>query len=159
MPDSPAAQVHRLLLDRAATVSCAESLTGGALADALSSTPGASATFVGAVVSYATSVKRSLLSVPQALIDSDGVVSAACASRMATGAQTLLGSSYAVSTTGVAGPDRQEGKPVGLVYVAVAGPSTVEVRELNLDGTRTQIRTATVDAALWMLHEIVGASG
>jgi PncC family amidohydrolase len=125
----------------------------------LSSTPGASATFVGAVVSYATSVKRSLLSVPQALIDADGVVSAACALQMATGAQTLLGSSYAVSTTGVAGPDRQEGKPVGLVYVAVAGPSTVEVRELNLDGTRTQIRTATVDAALWMLHEIVGASG
>ena len=110
-----AAAVHQQLLGRGETVACAESITGGGLADLLSGTPGASATFVGGVVSYATSVKRDLLGVTAAQ-----VVSADCAAQLASGVRSLLGSDWAVSTTGVAGPEKQDDKPVGTVYVGVA---------------------------------------
>ncbi|MDQ6935038.1 MAG: nicotinamide-nucleotide amidohydrolase family protein [Actinomycetota bacterium] len=150
--------VHERLLARAQTVACAESLTGGELAALLSSTSGASATFVGGVVSYATSVKQSVLQVPAETIAQHGVVSAACAMAMATGVRRLLGSDWAVATSGVAGPDSQENKPVGLVYVGIAGPTTVHSLELNLDGSRSGIRTATCAAALQALSEALSRS-
>jgi PncC family amidohydrolase len=147
-----AARVHRSLLDRGETVACAESLTGGALADLLSSTPGASATYVGGVVSYATRVKRELLGVTAAQ-----VVSADCASQLATGVRDLMRTDWSVSTTGVAGPDRQDDRPVGTVYVGVAGPRGVQVHRLSLDGTRAEIRAQACDAALQALADELGA--
>jgi PncC family amidohydrolase len=141
-----AARLHQDLLGRGETVACAESITGGGLADLLSGTPGASATFVGGVVSYATRVKRDLLGVTAAQ-----VVSADCASQLASGVRSLLGADWAVSTTGVAGPDKQDDKPVGTVYVGVAGPRGVEVHRLSLHGDRQQIRAEACRAAVQAL--------
>ncbi len=117
-----AGQVVALLIARGATVATAESLTGGRLAAALTSVPGASACVVGGVVAYATAVKVAVLGVPADLVAEHGVVSGECAAAMARGSRDLLGTTYAMATTGVAGPDPQEGHPAGHVWVAVAGP-------------------------------------
>ena len=155
-----AATLHAELLRRSAMVATAESLTGGALGDLLSAAPGASDTYLGGVVSYATAVKVSVLGVSQETVDEHGVVSAECAARMAAGVRSLLGADYAVSTTGVAGPTEQEGKPVGLVYVGVAGPDGVTTKELHLDGDRQQVRErACLEAISAVLSVVVGAVG
>ena len=153
------AQLHAELLLRGQTVSSAESLTGGAVAQALSASPGASETFVGGVVSYATAVKVAVLGVPESVVAEHGVVSAACATAMAQGVRALLGTDWAVSTTGVAGPDRQEDKPVGLVYVGLAGPDGDRAAELHLTGDRAGIRAAAVEAAVSLALEAVRAVG
>jgi nicotinamide-nucleotide amidase len=152
-PDSAAlaARLHQALLARGETVGCAESLTGGGLADLLSGTPGASATFAGSVTSYATRVKRDLLGVTAAQ-----VVSADCASQMAAGVRELLGVDWALSTTGVAGPEKQDDKPVGTVYVGVAGPKGVQVQRLSLDGDRASIREQACRAAVEALADELG---
>jgi PncC family amidohydrolase len=145
----------KALIDRmsdvGATVATAESLTGGRLAARLTEVPGSSAAYVGGVVSYATEVKVKVLGVPPEVVDQYGVVSAECAEEMASGVRSLLGATFALSTTGVAGPDRQEGKPVGTVYVALAGPAGVETLDLDLDGDRDDIQRATVAAAIELL--------
>jgi PncC family amidohydrolase len=141
-----AARLHEELLGRGETVACAESITGGGLADLLSGTPGASATFVGGVVSYATRIKRDLLGVTAAQ-----VVSADCASQLASGVRGLMDADWAVSTTGVAGPDKQDDKPVGTVYVGVAGPLGVQVHRLSLHGDRATIRADAARAAVQAL--------
>ena len=89
---------------------------------------------------------------PDALVRSDGVVSASVAEAMARGARARLGSTYALSTTGVAGPDSQEGKPVGTVFVAVSGPEGTQAEELRLRGDRQAIRQRTCLAALGELR-------
>ena len=139
------------LARRAETLATAESLTGGMLAARLTDVPGASRSFVGGVVSYATRVKVSALDVPVALVEQHGVVSEQCARAMAQGVRARLGSTWGVATTGVAGPDEQEGRPVGTVWVAVAGPDRVATRALSLVGDRTAIRRASCDAALSVL--------
>ncbi len=146
--DSAAAQVHALLQEQSATVATAESLTGGQLAARLTSVPGASASFVGGVVSYATSVKTGVLGVPVDLVARHGVVSADCARAMASGVRRLLGSSYALSTTGVAGPDEQDGLPPGTVFVGLAGPDGEHALALHLAGDRAEIQAATCESAL-----------
>ena len=153
------AQLHAELVLRRMTVSCAESLTGGAVAETLSAAPGASESFAGAVVSYATSVKTGVLGVPAAVVEEHGVVSQECAKAMASGCRSLLGTDWAVSTTGVAGPDTQEGKPVGLVFVAVAGPRGVSVTRLELNGDRAAIRAAARREAVATLMAAVTAVG
>lgn len=139
------------LIARGLTVGTAESLTGGDLAAALTAVPGASAAYVGGVVSYATSLKQQLLGVTPDLVRRHGVVSAQCAEQMATGARELLGADLVLSTTGVAGPDLQEGKPAGLAYVGLASPHGVTVREVHATGTRAQVRAAVVEAAVEMI--------
>jgi len=146
-----AAAVHQRLLARGETAGCAESLTGGSLADLLSRTPGASATFAGGVVSYATRIKRDLLAVTAAQ-----VVSADCASQMAVGVRSLLGTDWALATTGVAGPEKQDDKPVGTVYVAVAGPRGVQVHRHILDGDRPAIRAGACRVAIEALADELG---
>jgi PncC family amidohydrolase len=146
-----AAAAHAALRALGGSVATAESLTGGDLAAALSAAPGASATFVGGVVSYATEVKRDVLGVTAAK-----VISAECAEQMATGVRRLMHADWALSTTGVAGPERQEDQQVGTVFVGVAGPAGVRSVELHLgelDGDRTAIRGATCRAAL---EELIG---
>jgi nicotinamide-nucleotide amidase len=150
-----AIHLHRTLLGRGETVACAESLTGGLLADLLSGSPGASSTFRGGVVAYASDVKESVLGVRAETLSSAGAVSAGCAEEMAAGVRSLVGSDWAVSTTGVAGPDPQEDKPVGLVYICVAGRDGATVQQLQLAGERAEIRHATCHAALQALHSAV----
>jgi len=146
-------RVHAALRERGATLATAESLTGGGLAEAVSSVPGASASYVGGVVSYATEVKVSLLGVDPEVVAAHGVVSAPCARQMADGVRRLLGADWAVSTTGVAGPTEQDGRPVGTVFVGVAGPDGTTVHELHLPGDRVAVRSGTVAAATGLVLE------
>lgn len=147
------------LLRRTAMVATAESLTGGRLGDVLSAAPGASDTYLGGVISYATDVKRELLGVAEETVEQHGVVSAECAEEMATGVRNLLRADYAVSTTGVAGPTSQEGKPVGLVFIGVASPQGVVSRRFQMDGDRAEIREKAVKAAVDLVLEVVTAGG
>jgi len=153
------AEVHALLLGRGETVAVAESLTGGLLGAALTSTPGSSATFRGGLIVYATDVKESLAGVPGPLLAAEGPVSARVAAALAAAARDRLGATYGVAVTGVAGPDPQNDQPVGTVHLAVAGPAEGEVRSLRCDGDREQIRSQTVVAALSLLAEVVAARG
>lgn len=151
--------VADLLLDelalRGETLATAESLTGGMLAQQLTAVAGASRVFVGGAVTYATRAKTEVLGVPAQMVAEHGVISSECAAAMATGARQLLGATWAVATTGVAGPSSQEGQPVGTVWIAAAGPRGVQTEQLLLDGDRDAIRQATCAAALSLLHGIL----
>ncbi|HEX5291589.1 MAG TPA: CinA family protein [Streptosporangiaceae bacterium] len=146
-----AATAIELLIARDETVATAESLTGGLVAAALTTVPGSSAVVRGGVVAYATELKAALLGVPSDLLERHGAVHGAVAEAMAEGARDRLGASTGVATTGVAGPDPAEGKPVGMVFVAVAGPGGLASRQLALTGGREEIRAATVASVLGLL--------
>ena len=133
------------------TVATAESLTGGLLCATLVDVPGASEFLRGGIVAYVPETKSDVLGVDPGLIERVGTVHPEVASAMAEGAVRVLGSTWGVATTGVAGPEPSEGKPVGTVHVAVAGPSGVETRDLSLHGDRRLIREQAVDAALSLL--------
>src|SRR3954464_5641285 len=152
-----AAQVHRLLPAAGATVAVAESLTGGLLGATLTAMPGASQTFRGGVLAYATDLKESVLGVPGPLLAAEGAVSAQVAAAMAAGVRDRLGATYGVALTGVAGPDPQDGHQPGTVFVAVAGPSGGQVRSLRLPGHRVEIRDRAVDVALDRLRDVGSA--
>jgi nicotinamide-nucleotide amidase len=139
------------LREAGATVATAESLTGGLVCAALVSVPGASDVVLGGIVAYAPQAKIDLLGVDAALIAREGTVDGEVAARLAIGAREKFGATYGISTTGVAGPDPSEGKPVGTAHVAIAGPGGVSASELQLDGDRDTIRIGTVDALLSQL--------
>jgi nicotinamide-nucleotide amidase len=149
--------VHVALLARAGTLAVAESLTGGALAATVTAVPGVSATFRGGVVAYATELKRDLLGVPAELLERHGPVHPLVAAAMAAGARLRLGSTYGLATTGVAGPDPQDGHPPGEVYLGLAGGEPLRLlhRRLDLTGDRAAVRAGTVRAALELLHEVL----
>ena len=146
-----ARQVHALLQARGQTVAVAESLTGGLVAAALTDIPGASASFRGGIVSYATELKAALLGVDAAMLARHGAVYAPVAAAMATGVRARLGASYGLATTGVAGPEPQDGQPVGTVHIAVSADEDTVVRTLALSGDRSRIRKLTVEHALGLL--------
>jgi nicotinamide-nucleotide amidase len=149
--DIRAAAVVSRLFDRGETLAVAESLTGGLLAATLVEVPGVSAVFRGGFVVYATDLKLTLTGVPEGLLTERGPVDPDVAIALAEGAAERCDADWGLATTGVAGPEAQDGKPVGTVYVAVAGPAGSTVRKLGLDGDRATIRTATVTAALQLL--------
>jgi nicotinamide-nucleotide amidase len=157
-PTPAVAEVHRLLVEAGATVAVAESLTGGLLGATLTAVPGASQAFRGGVIAYATDLKEELLGVPGPLLAAEGAVSAQVAAAMAAGVRDRLSASYGVALTGVAGPDPQDGKAPGTVFVAVAGPGDGQVRELDLDGDRQAIRVAAVEAAVEVLRVVLDGS-
>ena len=142
----------RLVADGTAqgfTVAVAESLTGGLLAAAITSVPGASQVFRGSVTAYATDIKASVLGVDADLLAREGAVDAEVARQMAEGVRRLFGATVGLATTGVAGPTQQDGKPVGLVYIGYASAGSEPVaEELRLDGDREAIRAQTVRNAL-----------
>ena len=155
-----AAQLARELVGelaaRGTTVACAESLTGGRLVAALTSVPGSSAVVRGAVVAYSSDIKVQLLGVDPEVLAAQGPVCAEVAAQMALGARNGLGATYAVSTTGEAGPESASGQPVGTVLVAVCGPSGTTTRELDLlRGGREEIQVGAVDGALRLLADVV----
>ncbi len=119
---SPAAEVVRLLTVRGGTLAVAESLTGGLVAAEITSVPGASKVFRGSVTAYATELKHRLLGVDASLLAARGAVNPQVAAQMAVGVRKALGADWGLATTGVAGPDPQDGQPVGTVFVAVDGP-------------------------------------
>ena len=120
--DTLEATVGRLLRASGKTLSVAESCTGGEISHLITSVPGSSAYYLGSVTSYAVSVKKKVLGVPEETVEKHGVVSGEVAAAMAEGVRRVTGSDYAVSTTGLAGPDGDEFNPVGTVWIGVAGP-------------------------------------
>lgn len=146
--------VIRLLIDRKKTVAVAESCTGGGLGARLTSVPGSSAAFLGGFITYSNAAKQALLGVPAGLLEARGAVSAPVAEAMAAGARERLGADYALSITGVAGPDGgTPEKPVGLVYVGLAGPRGVRITENHFIGIREDVRRRSTQLALQMLRE------
>ena len=139
--------VEALLMEKGLTIGTAESCTGGLMAKRLTDLPGASRIFRGGIVSYTNEVKAGVLGVPQALLDQYGAVSAPVAQAMAEGARRALGCDIALSSTGVAGPDRDDrGNEVGTMFVAIATPEGSHVRPLHLGSRpvreRLRIQTA-----------------
>jgi len=120
--DTLEATVGRLLKAAGKTLSAAESCTGGEISHLITSVPGSSAYYLGSVTSYAVSVKEHVLGVPAGTVETAGVVSSEVAAAMAEGVRKVTGSDYAVSTTGLAGPDGDAFNPVGTVWIGVAGP-------------------------------------
>lgn len=148
--------VADLLLAADATVATAESCTAGMVASRLADLAGSSAYLMGGFVTYSNEAKAASLGVSAGLIDRVGAVSAEVAVAMAEGARQRLGTTYGLSTTGVAGPGGgTPEKPVGRVHIAVAGPTGTEQRRLDLGGDRTTIRRRAVVTTLHLLREIL----
>lgn len=150
---SPNAALVAALIERKLTIAVAESLTGGQLVAALIDVPGASATVLGGVVAYNTELKHSVLGVSAELLAEHGPVHPEVARQMAAGVRTALAvggkpADVGLATTGVAGPESQGGQPVGTVYLGLAVGDRVESVALALSGSRSQIRSATVNAAV-----------
>lgn len=150
-----AAEVLGLLRERGMTLAVAESLTGGMLAAELVGVPGASEVFAGGIVAYATRLKAQLLGVDADLLAREGAIHPLVAEQMATGARERLGADVGLATTGVAGPDSQDGHPPGEVWIAAATPAGARSLRLELGGDRASIRRETVDAALEFVREFV----
>jgi nicotinamide-nucleotide amidase len=145
----------RVLERRGQTLAVAESLTGGRLAATLVDVPGVSAVFRGGLVVYATDLKSTLAGVPPDLLAERGPVDPDVALALAAGARERCGADWGLGTTGVAGPEPQDGKPAGTVFVACAGPDVAEVRQLDLTGGRNKVQQSTVDAALALLASLL----
>jgi len=134
------------------TVAAAESLTGGNVSARITAISGSSDYFLGGIVAYSNAAKASLLGVSEETLATRGAVSADCAREMAEGAMRAFGADVAVATTGIAGPGgATERKPVGLVYIALAGPDGVTTEEFHFPGSRAVVTGASAEAALLML--------
>ena len=149
------ASVLNLLKEQDLTLTTAESLTGGLLASRFTSVPGASEVFKQGFVTYCNRAKRKLLEVKKSTLKEYGAVSARTAKEMAKNGAFATGSDVCVSLTGLAGPAAEEGKPVGLVYIACCYKNRTVVREYHFKGNRSQIREQSVMHALLLLKECI----
>ena len=150
-----AAELGELLRKNSLTVSCAESCTGGLLTGCLTEIAGSSEYVAGSVVSYTNAVKNKILGVKQSTLDEYGAVSEHTAREMAEGVRALIGSDIGIGVTGNAGPGASENKPVGLVYISVAGRKGTVVRENIFSGNRAVVRQKAVSTALAMIKEYI----
>lgn len=141
-------ELVKLLKDRKLTASTAESLTAGMVSATIVKVPGASAVFKCGFVTYAAEAKESILGIPEELVDKYGVVSMECAKAMAEGACRVGKTDVGISTTGNAGPDVLEDKPVGRVYTAVCVKDITTVTEHTFSGDRESIRRQATNAAI-----------
>ncbi len=140
-----------LLRSRGLTLGCAESVTGGLISARLTDVPGASEVFRGGVVSYASDTKFDILGVPPGPVVSDDAAMA-----MAEGACRVLGADVAVAVTGVAGPDSQEGVPVGTVYLGLCIDGEADATMVRLPGDRARVRQfATISVLDWLRRRLV----
>ena len=147
--------VSQLLREQGLTLGTAESCTGGLAAKRMTDLPGASQVFKGGVVCYTNEVKHSVLGVRQETLDQYGAVSRETAAELARGACRVLGSDVGISMTGVAGPDPDEGKPVGLVYCGIARGDQVWVKEIRLGQARDRIRNSAVLTAFDLVRRLL----
>ena len=146
----------RMLVESGKTLALAESCTGGNIAQFITSNAGSSAYFKGGVVAYSNEIKNSLLGVPSELLESFGAVSQQVAEAMAAGAQKALNTDYSVATTGIAGPDGgSDEKPVGTVWIAVAGPSGVTSKKYIFKYNRERNIIRTTHTALNLLRTLI----
>jgi PncC family amidohydrolase len=155
---SLAARLQAVALERRLTVGTAESCTGGLIGHALTEIAGSSDYYLGGVVSYSNEVKVGLLGVPAVTIERHGAVSAQVAVAMAEGIRERIGCDFGVAVTGVAGPTGgTEAKPVGLTYVAAAGPDGHEIRRHTWHGGRSANKEHSAAAALELLLQLLSA--
>jgi nicotinamide-nucleotide amidase len=148
------AEVGILLSKHRLTIGIAESATGGLLSHLITNVPGSSDYFIGSVVAYANEAKISILGVKENTIRQYGAVSRQTAEEMATGVKGLMNVDIALATTGIAGPSgAMPGKPLGLVYIALASEKGTKVREFTFQGDRWQNKMAFSEVALGMLKE------
>lgn len=155
--DELAGRLQALCVGGGWTVVTAESCTGGLVADTLTDVPGSSGYVLGGIVAYADALKAAQLGVPADVIAAHGSVSAQVARAMASGARERLGATFAVSVTGIAGPDGgSAAKPVGLTYIGLAGPDGVEVRRFTWTGDRAANKRSSARAALELLLDAAG---
>jgi len=152
-----ASNLIALLTERKETLAVAESLTGGLVAASLTDVPGSSHVFLGGVVTYATQSKVSILGIDAPLIDRHGVFSREVAEAMAVAVRERFDSTWAVATTGVAGPGPHQGIGAGEVWIAVSGPQSASEHLSLGDLGRSQVRGGAVTGALALLSRILRA--
>lgn len=140
------------LIEKNLTLSCMESLTGGLFASAFTSIPNASKVFKGGIVTYTDKVKE-YFGIPRSIIESFGAISKECAREMCLKASLHFESDCAISFTGNAGPSADEGKEIGLVYIAIKVSNSLVIYTLNFKGDRRSIREQCVDFAFNKLYE------
>jgi nicotinamide-nucleotide amidase len=146
--------VGRLLKERGHTLSLAESCTGGRISSLITSVPGSSAYYTGGVVSYANAVKMEELGIPADMLELEGAVSRAVVEKMALGVREALRTDWSIATSGIAGPDGgTPERPVGTVWIAVAGPDGVVSVQGNFPGTRDLVIERSALAAINMLRK------
>ncbi|MDP1720866.1 MAG: CinA family protein [Candidatus Nanopelagicaceae bacterium] len=150
-----ATTVVELLRAKNQSIAVAESLTGGGVGVALTAVPGASDVFLGGVIAYSPALKESLLKVEKETIAAFGVVSEEVAVAMADGVRELLGSTWGISTTGVAGPGDSDGVVAGTVWIAISGPIN-QSTQLKVEGEREVVRNASVSSAISAFERILG---
>ena len=148
-------EIAELLKKRKLTIATAESCTGGLIGHMLTNVPGSSEYYKGGVIAYSNEVKICLLHVRRETIQKYGAVSEQTAYEMADGAKRKFDVSLALATTGVAGPSSSENKPVGLVYIALANPYGIEVKEFRFQGDRLKNKENFANAALGMLLDFL----
>lgn len=147
--------VVELLKAKKQSVAVAESLTGGGVGAALTAVSGASDVFLGGVIAYSPAAKESLLKVDKEVIAAFGAVSEEVAVAMADGIRQLLGSTWGISTTGVAGPGDADGVAAGTVWIAISGPIH-QTTQLEVEGEREVVRNASVSSAISTFERILG---
>lgn len=154
-----AERVIAILREKGKTVATAESCTGGLLGKLLTDISGSSAVYPGGIISYCNEIKHDILNVDQEILDKEGPVCEEVAKQMAEGVRMLFGTDYGLSTTGIAGPNGDgSGKPVGLVYVAVADEEDTQVFELHLTGNRDTVREKASEILFQHLIERCGGT-
>ncbi len=152
--DTIEAVVGRLLSTKKMSLSAAESFTGGRIAGQLTAIPGASAYFMGGIVSYATEAKVNVLQLPQELINRYSVVSSEVAVAMAENIRKIMKTDFAVATTGNAGPAKGDSdSDIGIVYIAIASPERAFAEKFQMGNHRERIVQKSVHKALEMLHK------
>ena len=155
MSEELAGRLIALLRERGLTVAVAESLTGGLVVADLVSIPGASVVVRGGVVAYATDLKATLLGVDADVLAAGGPIQSIVAEQMAQGVREKLGADVGLATTGVAGPDAQDGRPPGEVWIAVARAAGTDSERVTLTGDRAAIRRQTVERVLQLGLDLV----
>ncbi len=149
--ETPQSVALRMLIERSLTLAAMESCTGGLLSSLITDVPGSSNAFRGGLVSYATELKEAW-GVPAEVIAAHGVISVETARAMANAVRQQTGADVGVSVTGVAGPDEQEGKPVGTVHIAVASPQSTRDTSQRFRGPRGEIKLRAAYTALNLLR-------
>ncbi|TNF00785.1 MAG: CinA family protein, partial [Bacteroidetes bacterium] len=154
--DELSSVVGELLVEKKATVATVESCTGGKIASEISKVPGASRYFQGAFVTYSNDLKMMLAGVRKETLIEHGAVSQETVTEMALGGRKVLGVDYSIAVSGIAGPEGgSEEKPVGTVWIAVAGPEGVTSKKFQFGTDRNRTIEKTVGTALNMLRCVI----
>ena len=150
-----ASSVVRKLKRRGQSLAVAESITGGGLAEAITSVAGSSAVFVGGIIAYSDQVKHTFLNIPKRVLTKETAVSEAVARAMAEDVRKSFKSDFGIATTGVAGPGKAYGQRAGTVWIAISSKQSTHAIALDLRGTRAEIRHITIQSAIASFERIL----